>query len=101
MPLTALPGFITSQGDTAPKQWEPLVEVFRRFITSQGDTAPKQLRQALSPPSRFITSQGDTAPKRRHVRQSVRPVSLPVRVTLLQNPGSFQIVRSPFHYQSG
>ena len=34
-------GFITSQGDTAPKPRRRLYAVWNRFITSQGDTAPK------------------------------------------------------------
>ena len=56
-----------------------------RFIASQGDTAPKQLDDAPAAELCFITSQGDTAPKLK-CRVTYTPVvSLPVRVTLLQN----------------
>ena len=34
------------------------------FITSQGDTAPKLKPTPKKPNGCFITSQGDTAPKR-------------------------------------
>ena len=55
------------------------------FITSQGDTAPKPEVVARRYTSSFITSQGDTAPKLHDYRKANLKVSLPVRVTLLQN----------------
>ena len=77
--------FITSQGDTAPKQDVEHARAVASFITSQGDTAPKPRLFSALRPTCFITSQGDTAPKPivKNVRLSI--VSLPVRVTLLQN----------------
>ena len=49
----------------------------------------------------FITSQGDTAPKLNIDSSIIASVSLPVRVTLLQNhvPGVHN--GNVFHYQSG
>ena len=38
-------GFITSQGDTAPKREQRANDRLSSFITSQGDTAPKPLKQ--------------------------------------------------------
>ena len=55
------------------------------FITSQGDTAPKRLCRLKPVTDSFITSQGDTAPKPAVILSALIGVSLPVRVTLLQN----------------
>ena len=57
------------------------------FIASQDDTAPKRYRGKSPGSQSFITSQGDTAPKHAGGHEQVGLVSLPVRVTLLQNWG--------------
>ena len=55
--------FITSQGDTAPKQAPIAAGLLDCFITSQGDTAPKREVYGRVVIESFINSQGDTAPK--------------------------------------
>ena len=49
----------------------------------------------------FITSQGDTAPKQADAKAREIEVSLPVRVTLLQNVSESLESTALFHYQSG
>ena len=99
--MTAISSFITSQGDTAPKRAHTHGCRKSRFITSQGDTAPKRYLWGCKGYGSFITSQGDTAPKLIGKRDVGKTVSLPVRVTLLQNSDIERNNKFPFHYQSG
>ena len=61
-------------------------DVLAAMSTRAGKTLIHQLPTvALGGHYRFIASQGDTAPKQGWTRGGGVPVSLPVRVTLLQN----------------
>ena len=71
-------GWITSQNDTAPKQDSVVNDICLSWITSQNDTAPKQVGEVMGCPR----------------------VGLPVRTTLLQNPGRSEARTMRLDYQS-